>query len=49
MGIINPRLALVIRYHDTLHEFWSGIGAGTTTLEPNILLHVMSMREVILH
>ena len=48
MGIINPRLALVIRYHDTLHEFWSGIGAGTTTLESNILQQLISMREVVL-
>ena len=48
-GIINQRLTAAITYHDSLHGFCMGRGAGTAILEDNLLHHLAAMREVVLH
>ena len=43
--IINRKLNLAIRYHDTLHGFWSGRRTGTATPNSKLLQQLTDMRE----
>ena len=47
-SLLNRRLTVFITYHNALHGFWAGWGAGTTTLYANLLQQLMKMREVVL-
>ena len=47
--ILNHRLTMVIKFHDNLHDFHSGIGTGTASIESKLLQHLMAMREEVLY
>ena len=49
MVILNLRLTVVIRLHNTLHGFHTEIGIGTAYIEANLLQHPMAMREEVLY
>ena len=46
--LLNRRLTVLITYHNALHGFWAGWGAGTTTLYANLLQQLMKMRGAVL-
>ena len=48
-SIINCQLTSEIRYHDTLHGFWTGHGKGTATLEDKLTQHLTVMGDTVLH
>ena len=43
-GIINIRLSSSIQFHDVQHGIFTGRGMGTSTLEENLLQHIIAMR-----
>ena len=49
MAILIQRLMTVIQFHDTLHDFHTGRGIGTASLEAKLLQHPMAMREEVLY
>ena len=48
-SIINCQLTSEIRYHDTLHGFWTGCGTKTATLEAKLLQDLEATREEVLY
>ena len=48
-GIINRRLTADIKFHNTLHNFHTGRGMGTTPPEANLLQNLTEMREEVLY
>ena len=49
MGILNCHLMAEIQFHNTLHGLRTGRGTRTTSLEANLLQHLISMREEVLY
>ena len=47
--ILNLRLTMVIRIHNTLHGFHAERGTGTAYIEANLRQHPMDMREEVLY
>ena len=47
--ILNRRFTAAITYHDFLHGFRVGRGAGIVTLEVKLLQQVAALREEVLH
>ena len=47
--ILNLRITMVIRLHNTLHGFRTERGTGTAYIEANLLQHPMAMREEVLY
>ena len=45
---INHRFTTYIAFHNVLHGFRAGRGAGNASLEVKLLQHLMAMREEIL-
>ena len=48
-GIINRWISSSTQFHDDLHGFRAGRGTGTTTLEENMLLQIIAIRDKFLH
>ena len=48
MVIINRCFTTYIAFHNVLHGFRAGRGAGNASLEVKLLQHLMAMREEIL-
>ena len=49
IGILNRRLTTDIGFHDTLHGFQTGRGAGTSSLKANPLHQMAEMRKATLY
>ena len=48
-GILNCYLVAEIQFHDTLHGFRAGRGAGTASIRAKLLQQLMMMREEFLY
>ena len=43
-GVIHRRIGAAVQFHDMLHGFWEGRGAGTAYIESKLLQQLTEMR-----
>ena len=48
-GVINQRIGAAVRFHDVLHSFWAGQGAGTAVLEAKFLRQLAEIMDEVLY